>query len=258
MYSHLIVLCEAADGRDDELNDWYTWVHIRDVMRLSDAAIAAQRYARAHAQLPGGSSGKYMQPYFTLYDLTDPARFSSDHAPVFTDEMPVSSAYSYSNMCEVYYDEAISRNKAGSKNLKADVVVERIEKSAVTSAFTEWYMDERFPSLMKLPGVVAGFAGGASAHQLFPDGDYSTYVGVYSTTDLPATLKAWPACQAKCPTPLNASDVSVDCYTPLTARITTLEVRNPDPISRETAAQKRAALGDRLHLGPPAGLIEFK
>ena len=153
MYSHLIVLCEAADGRDDELNDWYTWVHIRDVMRLSDAAIAAQRFSRSAAQLPGGSSGKYMQPYLTLYETSDPARFSSDHAPVFTDEMPISSAYSYSNMSEAYYDVAVLRNNVGGKNVKSDVIVERIEKGAASSTSAEWYMDERFPLLMKLPGL---------------------------------------------------------------------------------------------------------
>jgi hypothetical protein len=258
MYSNLVVLCEAADGRDEELNDWYTWVHIRDVMRLSDAVVAAQRFSRSDAQLPHGSSGKYMQRYLALYETSNPARMTSDHAPVFTDEMPISDAYSYSNMCEAYYDVAVSRDNTGGKNIKTDVIVERIEKGAAGAGFAAWYMDARFPFLMKLPGVAAGIAGAASTHQLFEHGDHSEYTAVYRTTDLAATLKAWAACGAQSPTPLKPSDISVDCYTPLTERITTLEVRNPDAVSRETAARKRAALGDRLHLGPPAGITSFK
>ena len=257
MYSHLVVLCEAADGRDDELNDWYTWVHLRDVMRLSDAVIAAQRFRRSDAQLPGGSSGKYMQPYLTLYETSNPARMTSDHAPVFTDEMPISDAYSYSNMCEAYYDVAVARDNSGGKKIKTDVIVERIEKGVANPAVMNWYMDARFPDLMKLPSVVTGFAGPASAHQLFAQGAHSVYTAVYRTTDLAATLKAWTPCGAKSPASLKVGDVSVDCYTPITERITTLEVRNPDDVSRDTAAHKRAALGDRLHRGPPAGIASF-
>ena len=58
MYSHLIVLTEPVAGRDDDFNDWYTWVHIRDVMRMSPVVIAVQRFKRSAQQLVGGSSAR--------------------------------------------------------------------------------------------------------------------------------------------------------------------------------------------------------
>src|SRR5882724_8091499 len=104
MYSHLIVLTEAVAGRDDDFNDWYTWVHIRDVMRMSPVVIAVQRFKRSAQQLAGGSSGRYLQQYFGIYENTDPPRLSADHKWVFTDEMPITTALSENNVCEAYYD----------------------------------------------------------------------------------------------------------------------------------------------------------
>lgn len=46
----LLVLSNASDGRDEEFNDWYTNVHLTDVLKV-EGFIAAQRFRLADAQL---------------------------------------------------------------------------------------------------------------------------------------------------------------------------------------------------------------
>jgi hypothetical protein len=250
MYNHLIVLTAAREGRDGEFNDWYTWVHIRDVMRLSAVMIATQRFRRSAQQLPGGSSGKYLHPYLAIYENTNPERLTVDHKPQLTPEMPISNSIDTDRICEAYYDTIACRNKAPGMFPKTDVIVERIEAGAGGAAFADWYADTRFPALMDLPGVVSGFVGKESPHQMLYEIPRPGFTCVYRTTDIAASLKAWTKCEP--PVPFDAGEFSIDCYTPLIERVTAVQVREPDPASAETAQQKRAALGDKVMTQAPS------
>mgnify|MGYP001183584620 CR=1 FL=1 len=44
-----VVLTNAVDGRDAEFNDWYTNVHLPDVLAIP-GVVSAERFKLAHAQ----------------------------------------------------------------------------------------------------------------------------------------------------------------------------------------------------------------
>lgn len=66
-----VVLTNAVDGREDEYNDWYTNVHLPDVLAIP-GIVAAERYRLAHAQR------NPVQPfsYLAIYEIeTDDLEF---------------------------------------------------------------------------------------------------------------------------------------------------------------------------------------
>ncbi len=253
MYSQLIVLSDPVKGREDEYNDWYTWVHIRDVMRLSPSVVAVQRFRRAAQQLMPVAGSKYPQAYMAIYENTDPVRMTADHAPIFTDDLPISSAYSYeTDTCCAYFDTTLERTTVPGQHPKGDLIVEWIEAAADSPSFANWYANVRFPALMQLPGVFRGMVSKASAHQMDPGGNRAAFTAVYRTRDLEGTLRAWAKVEAASPAPWQPGDVTVGCFTPLIDRVTRIEVMEPDETSRETARRKREAMGDRVHRGIPA------
>ena len=48
----LIVFTEAVPGREQEFNDWYDQVHLKEVLEV-DGFVAAQRFERAEKQMDG-------------------------------------------------------------------------------------------------------------------------------------------------------------------------------------------------------------
>jgi len=248
MYNLLIVLTDALEGRHDEFNDWYTWVHIRDVMKLSHVVIAVQRFRRARRQL--GAPAKYPQNYFTLYETSDPEQMTRDHKPIFTDEMPISDSARVDNICEAYYDPLIIRSKNMGRGLKADLIVESIVTAPADPGFIDWYADNRFSAVMKLPGVVSGTFGQLGRHQMFV-GPSPAFTAIYRTVDLDRTLQAWKEAEPPTFAPWDPASISVDCYTPIIDRVTAVEAKEPDPISRETAQRKRAEMGNNVRKSTP-------
>jgi hypothetical protein len=87
-----VVMTNAAPGRDDEFNDWYSNVHVHDVVKVP-GIVAARRYVLNDVQrreLPPN------QPrYLALYDIqTDDLRKTLGvlAARAGTPEMPTSDA----------------------------------------------------------------------------------------------------------------------------------------------------------------------
>jgi hypothetical protein len=257
MYSQLIVLSEAVDGRDDEFNDWYSWVHIRDVLRLSRVVVAVQRFKRSPHQLVPNGSGKYPQEYLAIYETTDPERMTQDHKPVFTSEMPISNAYSFNNICEAYYDTIAWRGTGPDLAPKADLIVERIESWPEQPGSIDELIDHRFRDLSRLPGIVSGTLGKSGRHQMYEEGPRPELTAIYHSTDISRSLHAWNEYEADSRSGRSPLHASVDCYTPLIDRVTAIHVLEPDPESRETARLKRLAMGDKVHLGAP-GFSGFK
>lgn len=60
----LVVLTNAAEGRDAEFNEWYTETHLADVLGV-DGFIAAQRFALA----PMNEGEKIPARYLALYEI---------------------------------------------------------------------------------------------------------------------------------------------------------------------------------------------
>ena len=82
----LVVMSDALDNRDDEFNNWYDNIHLKDVLAV-DGIVAAQRF-----KLLSGDKWKYL----ALYELE-----CDDPLPVVerlqslagTDVMPISDAF---------------------------------------------------------------------------------------------------------------------------------------------------------------------
>ncbi len=62
----LLVMSNSADGRDQEYNDWYTNVHVPDVLRVP-GFVSAQRY-KLDAKQRGGNAPAQWQ-YMATYDI---------------------------------------------------------------------------------------------------------------------------------------------------------------------------------------------
>lgn len=66
-----LVLANPVEGREDAFNDWYTNVHLPDVMRIP-GVVAAQRYRLTEDQRPGGV---HPYRYLAIYECeTDDVR----------------------------------------------------------------------------------------------------------------------------------------------------------------------------------------
>lgn len=98
----LLVLSNPNDGRHDEFNDWYSNIHIRNVMRLPGSS-AVQRLRRVDAPVgegPGVAADQGFE-YLAVYECHDIERLSAGHGPVFTPMMLISDSFSFA-MREAY------------------------------------------------------------------------------------------------------------------------------------------------------------
>lgn len=98
---NLIALTNPLEGRDDEFNDWYTNVHLADVLKLP-GVIAAQRYRLADEQhRPKPLEWSYMAVY--EIEIDDISRtLSALKAASGTEAMPLSPALSPERMVWIY------------------------------------------------------------------------------------------------------------------------------------------------------------
>lgn len=63
-----VVQTKAVAGREDEFNDWYDHQHLPDVLSVP-GFVAARRYRRSTAQLPGGEEEAEQFEYLALYAI---------------------------------------------------------------------------------------------------------------------------------------------------------------------------------------------
>jgi hypothetical protein len=251
MYSVLLVLSDPVAGREGDYNSWYSDVHIRDALRHSQGAIAAQRFRRHRGAVDAATAGRHRHGYLALYETSDPEEFTASHSVVFTPEMPISDAYSFEAIDEAYYDAIAWRSTRGSGGDPGGLVLERIHQRAGEGA-ADWYLRERFPQALGVAGVHSGLFARGAAHQLYRLAPEGMFVAVYRTGDLARTLDEWRELDRLGPTPWSAGDLTLDAFEPITPRLTRLAVLRPDPADEDRARRAREALGDRLHHGPPA------
>jgi hypothetical protein len=255
-YSRLIALTHFVEGREDDYNNWYQWVHLRDVMTLGLGVIAAQRFRKAGRQIVPGGSALYRQPYLCIYEVSDPQAMTRAHEPVFTDAMPISDAYDAENGSEVYFDEIAGITHRPGEFPRAEVIIERIEQEACSDDLRSWYVRERLPSRAALPGVIAGSVGQPNPHQMFEQ-RLSGLCAVYWTTDLEATIDGWLAQPDDLRARASSDGVSLDCYQAVMDRLTMIDVREASAEERRIAQRHRESLGDRVLKGPPASIRSF-
>lgn len=110
---NLIALTNPLEGRDDEFNDWYTNVHLADVLKLPGVT-AAQRYRLADTQ---HRAGPLEWAYMAVYEIEidDISRtLSALRAASGSDAMPLSPSLSPERMVWIY-----------------EPITERVERPAV-------------------------------------------------------------------------------------------------------------------------------
>lgn len=60
----MVVLSNAKPDLEDEFNDWYSNVHVAEVVDNLDGFEAAQRFSLAPGQVEGGAPWKYLALYW--------------------------------------------------------------------------------------------------------------------------------------------------------------------------------------------------
>ena len=94
---NLIALTNAVPGQDDAFNDWYSNVHLADVLKLP-GVVAAQRYRMSATQ---HRPGPFEHEYMAVYEIEiDDIRTTLDELKAVsgTEKMPLSPALQESRM----------------------------------------------------------------------------------------------------------------------------------------------------------------
>jgi hypothetical protein len=245
----LIVLSNPKDGRHEDFNDWYSNIHIRDVMRLpGTAAVQRLRLAPESADATPGLLPDRAFDYLAVYECYDIELVSAGHGDVFTPKMLISDSFDFV-MREAYYEPLAQRRKRNAAIHDGDYVLERISATQAPD-FAEWYKAVRLPALMALPGVVSGTFAGVAAHQMLAPHDDSHFVGLYRTQDRQASLRAWAIAPPMPP----GLEARVACYTPVIPRWVAFDVVHPSAAARQAEARARVAIGGKVYHAFPTNL----
>ena len=249
MRTLMAVVCNAVAGRDDEMNEWYTWVHVRDVMKLP-GSIAVQRWALAALQPRGAKPFKYL----ALYELSDQDACTKGHAAkVFTPEMPISSAFDFNSFHEAYYDPVDNGSTAEFAAPAGEAPVLFARMNAVegeAGALETFFTGGALSQIACLPGVRAAHLFRYGHDQIFAGASPYSHVLVGQLCAVHAAVPAWDAfvsglSSAQQPVAWDRAEIAV--YEPIMPRLTAAEVLHPSAEAQARSDRARAALGDRVH-----------
>jgi len=82
----------AAPEREEELHNWYNWVHIRDVLSMDGSVTAVQRFQLASCQ---PKNADLRRKFVTVYEVEDAEHCTEMHmAWVGTTKLEISTAFS--------------------------------------------------------------------------------------------------------------------------------------------------------------------
>ena len=231
--SLLIVFMNAKGGRDDEFNDWYTNVHIRDVMRLPGST-AVQRFRLGSPSYADKSAHRYL----ALYEIADRKACIQGHLErLYTPRMPISPAGDFSDLQPAFCDLVHDWNGPVTA-VEGPVIAARLKRTGDEEAG----LASAWASLCSR--LAANHA--LTAAQLFREGDEQLgegrvshpHVALFRVGDLGAAAQASKAIQA------SWENAIVAGYAPLFPRLTAAEVLDPTPEAQAIEAQARAALGE--------------
>lgn len=239
----LVVLTKPVVGRDDDFNDWYTNVHLRDAMRFR-GSIATQRFGFSPEQVQDYPDG-FVADYLALYEVYDAARFSQEHVDsALTPRMVVEDSIDISRLDDFHYYPLQFRDKAPRTASIGSVVLEQIRtKPGQEAQFREWYNEHYLPDKIRQPGVSSGaFLAYLPHGQLVEFPPEHDHVGIYRLSDDSARA-GWRNRRAlrECPH-VDASALAITCWDVLTPRIT------EDDVHHTTAAALAAEENARARI----------
>lgn len=244
----LVVLSKPLPGRDEDFNDWYTHIHLRDALRFR-GSIAAQRFRRSPLQshaLPDC----FDWPYLALYDVFDAARFSREHWDnATTPRMMITDAFDDSVLEDYHYYPRLFRDHdPGAPN--GAVILERMNATGGRDEeLVRYYADTVFPAAMARPGVRSGaLMSFRPEGQLMPTEASHRHVAVYRI-DGPEAVAAWRDAVSLDPAYVDPASLLISHWEPITGRITKDDVIHSDATSLAEEERARAHMGDRIHRG---------
>jgi hypothetical protein len=105
MEAFMLTFCNSTEpDREEEMNNWYSWVHIRDVLSMKDSVSAVQRFETASVQ-PSGADLR--RKYLTLYEVADKALCTRTHMEwTGSVKLEISTAFDLKTFAEAYWDPA--------------------------------------------------------------------------------------------------------------------------------------------------------
>lgn len=243
----LVVLTKALKGREDDLNDWYSHIHIRDALRFR-GSITAQRFTRS-ADQPMDLPASFDWQYLALYDVFDAERFSREHWDnALTSRMMVTDAIDDSVLEDYHYYPLAFRDNDPESRHKGGIILEQINAaSGQDGAFRDWYGDVYLPQVMHRSGVHSGGLLMFRQHgQMIPTTPSYQYVGIYRVDDQ-TTWQEWrdSALLAVAPS-VDHNTLRITHWDRLTEKLTKDDVQHPT--SEGLAAEERARLrmGDKV------------
>lgn len=154
METLMATFCNAVSpDREEEMNNWYTWVHIRDVMSMDGSSIAVQRFELDTSQ---PENADLSRKFLALYEVADKAICSDRHMTwQQTLKLEISSSFDLRTFSEAYWDPTYGTaafsayaDYAGDKS----VLMVRLDgKERVEAMLTLESLEE----LAALPGIKA-------------------------------------------------------------------------------------------------------
>ena len=242
MQAILIANMNAKPGRDDDYNDWYTNVHIRDAMRFK-GSVAVQRFVAAEAQvMPGRPKYKYL----ALYEASDAELVMQEHfdaadTPRFvpTDASERSDPSDHHH----YVLQFRANDPADRTPLGGAVILEQFNAlSGREKPLVDWYNQTRIAGALTLPGIIScHFMKFLPIGQLFVRPPQHLFSAVYRTSNLVESIDAWRSHGLSEKVPIECCDIPgsrVVCYEPVIARLTKDDVLHASP--QELAVEQRA------------------
>ncbi len=243
----LVVLTKARPGREDDLDDWYTNIHVRDALRFR-GSVTAQRFGRSVHQ-PMDLPPEFDWQFLAFYDVFDAERFSREHWDnALTTRMMVTDAIDDSVLEDYHYYPLAFRSNDPSLAHGGGVILEQLNAAPGSdAAFREWYAAEYLPHALRRPGVISGaFAMFRTHGQMIPTMPGHGYVGIYKVNDTDA-WKAWRETDELTGAPcVDRNTIRVTHWDRITPLITKDAVLNPpgkDLVAEENA---RARMGDKV------------
>jgi len=243
----LVVLTKARAGREADLDDWYTNIHVGDALRFR-GSITAQRFSRSKAQ-PMRLPASFDWQCLALYDVFDAERFSREHWDnALTARMMVTDAIDDTVLEDYHYFPLAFRDNDPGTPHSGSVVLEQINAApGQDAAFREWYVDEYLPQSARRPGVKsAGFAMFRPYGQMIPTAPGHNYVGIYKVNDA-AAWQAWQRstalAEAAC---VDQASLRVTHWDWLTGQLTKDAVQNPTAAGLAAEEAARLRMGDRV------------
>jgi len=155
----------VSEEREEEFNNWYSWVHIRDVMGL-EGSIAVQRFVLNETQ--SASSAK-LPKYLAFYEIASREACSKGHADrLNTWRMTVSPAFDFPSHIEGYWDPVYGTSDfaeyadtAGDRTVLIIRMASKGKKSV-----GEIFSENKLKELGALPGIKSALLFKYSAEQM--------------------------------------------------------------------------------------------